>query len=55
MSYRDCGLLKGVLPQIVYADDKNNILEQLLSVVDLFRRTVSAKTDHFSSYILAER
>lgn len=55
MSYRDCGLLRGVLPQIVYADDKRNILEQLLSVPDLLRRTVSAKTDHFSSYILAER
>jgi len=55
MSYRDCGLLRGVLPQIVYADDKGNILEQLLSVIDVFRRTVSARTDHFSSYILAER
>lgn len=55
MSYRDCGLLKGVLPQIVYADEKNNILEQLLSIVNLLNRTVSAKTDHFSSYILAER
>ena len=55
MSYRDCGVLKGVLPQIVYADEKNNILEQLLSIVNLLNRTVSAKTDHFSSYILAER
>ena len=55
MSYRDCGLLRGVLPQIVYADDERNVVEQLLSLVDLFRRTVSAKTDHFSSYILAER
>jgi hypothetical protein len=55
MSYRDCGPLKGVLPQIVYADDQRNVLEQLLSVVDILRRTVSAKTDHFSSYILAER
>ena len=54
MSYRDCGLLKGVLPQIVYADDERNIVERLLSLIDLFRRTVSAKTDHFSSYILAE-
>jgi hypothetical protein len=55
MSYRDCGLLKDVLPQIVYADDKNNIIEQLLSLVNILNRTVSAKTDHFSSYILAER
>jgi hypothetical protein len=55
MSYRDCGLLRGVLPQIVYADDKNNIVEQLLSLVNVLSRTVSAKTDHFSSYILAER
>ena len=55
MSYRDCGLLKGVLPQIVYADEQNNIVEQLLSLVNLLNRTVSAKTDHFSSYILAER
>jgi len=54
MSYRDCGLLSA-LPQIVYVDDNQNILEQLLSLPDLLRRTVSARTDHFSSYILAER
>ncbi len=54
MSYRDCGVLRGVVPQIVYADEENNIVERLLSFIDLFRRTVSAKTDHFSSYILAE-
>jgi hypothetical protein len=58
MSYRECGLVKAVLkqliPRIVYADDNRNILEVLISVPDLLRQTVSAKTDHFSSYLVAD-
>lgn len=54
MSYRDCSLLGQLLPRIVYADENHNILETLLTVPNVFRQTVTAKTDHFSSYLLAE-
>jgi hypothetical protein len=54
MSYRHCGLLGKILPRIVYADENRNILEVLLSLPNLLTRTVSAKTDHFSSYLVAE-
>jgi hypothetical protein len=54
MSYRDCGLVGKLLPRIVYADDNRNILETLLTIPNIFRQTVTAKTDHFSSYLLAD-
>ncbi len=58
MSYRECGLVKSLLkklnPRIVYVDENRNILETLLSLPDLLRQTVTAKTDHFSSYMVAE-
>lgn len=54
MSYRDCGLVGQLLPRIVYADDDRNILEILLTVPNVLRQTVTAKTDHFSSYMLAD-
>ena len=54
MSYRDCGLIGKLLPRIVYADENRNILETLLTIPNVFRQTVSAKTDHFSSYLLAD-
>jgi hypothetical protein len=58
MSYRECGLVKSVLkklnPRIVYVDENRNILETLLSLPDLLRQTVTAKTDHFSSYMVSE-
>ena len=54
MSYRDCNLVSQLLPRIVYADDKYNILETFLTIPDVLRQTVTAKTDHFSSYLLAE-
>jgi hypothetical protein len=58
MSYAECGLVKSVLkklsPRIVYVDDNRNILETLISLPDLLRQTVTAKTDHFSSYMVAD-
>ncbi len=54
MSYRDCDLVSRLLPRIVYADENYNILETLLSVPNIFTQTVSAQTDHFSSYLFAE-
>ena len=54
MSYRDCGLVGRLLPRIVYADENHNILETLLTIANIFNQTVSAKTDHFSSYLLAD-
>lgn len=56
ISYEQCGLLKVAEPPvIVYADEKRNILEVLKSTIDYSRETIIGKTDHFSSYILAER
>jgi len=56
VSYAKCGLLqKNNPPVIVYADDDRNILEILKSTLDTRQKTVTGKTDHFSSYILAER
>lgn len=56
ISYAKCGLLqKNNPPVIVYADDNRNILEILKSTLDTRQETVTGKTDHFSSYILAER
>ena len=54
MSYKDCSLVGQLLPRIVYADDKYNILEVLLTVPNILRQTVTAETDHFSSYMLAD-
>src|SRR5688572_3965768 len=55
MSYEDCGLLRSApAPRIVYTDENRNILETFVSLPDFWRKTVTAKTDHFSGYILAE-
>ncbi len=54
ISYAQCGLLNGRAPTIVYADVERNILEVLRTTIDRSRETVTGKTDHFSSYILAE-
>jgi hypothetical protein len=53
MSYRQCGLVQGLLLQVVYVDGQLRILELLSSLNDLLHRTVSAKVSHFSSYMLA--
>jgi hypothetical protein len=55
LSYESCRLLgRSTPPTIVYTDDKRNILEVFRSEVDPWRKTVSAKTNHFSGYLLAE-
>jgi hypothetical protein len=52
MNYRNC-LLVLVKKNIVYTDEKLNILEVLRSL-DLFgRRSVTAPIDHFSRYAIA--
>ncbi len=55
ISYAQCGLLNFRNPPvIVYADDKRTILEILESTLNRRNETITGKTDHFSSYILAE-
>lgn len=55
ISYAQCGLLVDSKPPvIVYVDDNKTILEILKSTIDRTKETVTGKTDHFSSYILAE-
>jgi hypothetical protein len=57
MSYSNCGLLASTPKQIVYIDENKNlqILEALPSIDDYWRRKVTGKLDHFSSYAVAER
>lgn len=59
LSYRDCdsagSLLGSVLLDVVYVDDKQNVLEILPSLNDLLGRTVTGRVDHFSGYALADR
>ena len=55
LSYESCRLGgKSSPPTIVYTDDERNILEVFRTEVDPWRETVSAKTNHFSGYLLAE-
>jgi hypothetical protein len=55
MSYAECGLLNSSKPPvIVYADDDRTILEVLKTSIDRSRETITGKTDHFSSYMVAE-
>lgn len=54
MSYQSCGLVPSLLLQIVYVDDSNDsVLEVLPSLTDVLTRTVTGKVSHFSSYALA--
>jgi hypothetical protein len=53
LSYRDCGVLGGLLTKVVYIDRGGNILETLLSVPDLWHQTVTGSVHHFSSYAVA--
>lgn len=53
LSYRDCGLVRGLLLRIVYVGDNDRVLEILPSLMNVLRREVIAKTDHFSKYMLA--
>lgn len=53
MSYRECGLLRGLLLRIVYVDDDQNILQILPSLQNVLQQRVVGATDHFSKYMLA--
>jgi len=54
MSYANCNLLGKLLPKrIVYTDDALNILSYLLSLDNLFAKTVTGKLNHFSNYAIA--
>ena len=56
LSYRSCGLLGSLDWVVVYLDDNDRtILEVLPSVPNLLSRTVSGRVDHFSNYAIAER
>jgi hypothetical protein len=55
ISYAQCGLLNFRRPPVmVYTDDNRTILEILESTLNRRNETITGKTDHFSSYILAE-
>ena len=53
LSYAHCGLVSGLTGKVAYVDDGFNILELLPSNNDIFRRAVTGKLKHFSSYALA--
>ena len=59
MSYRDCGLvgglLGGLLLDIVYVDGQQRVLEVLPSLNDLLGQRVTSPVHHFSGYALSER
>ena len=53
MSYRACEN-PPVLPRVVYVDDQLRLLEILPTLNSLFTRSVTAKVNHFSGYMLWE-
>jgi hypothetical protein len=54
MSYANCSLLGRLLPKrIAYTDDNLNIISYLLSLDNLFTKTVTGKVNHFSDYVVA--
>ena len=57
MSYSNCGLLASKPKQIVYIDEDQSlqVLEALPSIDDWWRKKVTGKLDHFSSYAVSER
>jgi hypothetical protein len=55
LSYRECGLVQGLLLQVVYVDDHRSILELVTSSNNIFTRTVVGRVDHFSGYAVATR
>lgn len=55
LSYRDCGLLGGLLLNVVYVDGNQRVLETLPSLNNLLNMTVTGRVDHFSGYALADR
>lgn len=53
MSYGNCGVLYGLLPQLAYTTDSLQVLQILESATDPFSQTVSAPLRHFSDYAVA--
>jgi len=54
MSYSNCSLLGKLLPKrIAYTDDNLNIISYLLSLDNLFSKSVTGKVNHFSDYVVA--
>jgi hypothetical protein len=54
MSYANCSLLGSLLPKrIAYTTDALTILEYLLSVDNLWSRTVTGQLHHFSNYAVS--
>jgi hypothetical protein len=54
MSYANCSLLGKLLPKrIAYTTDNLQILYYLLSLDNLFSKSVTGKLNHFSSYAIA--
>lgn len=56
MSYSNCYGLGSLLPKaIVYTDGTSKILEQLLSLDNIFTKKVTGRLNHFSDYAVAWR
>lgn len=54
MPYANCNLLGRILPkEIAYTSDNLQILSYLLSIDNLFSKTVTGRVNHFSRYAVA--
>ncbi|HKG93930.1 MAG TPA: hypothetical protein VKA84_18620 [Gemmatimonadaceae bacterium] len=55
LSYQQCGLVSGLLLDVAYVDDSYQILQLFGASNNILARTLTTKTDHFSSYAIAYR
>ena len=55
LSYKQCSLVPGLLLDVAYVGDDNQILELFGASNNILARTLTTKTDHFSSYMVAYR
>ena len=55
LSYQQCGLVSGLLLDIAYVGDDYAILQLFGASNNILSRTLTTKTDHFSSYMVAYR
>ena len=53
LSYRECGLVEGLLLKVAYVSDQQKILELVGSSNSILNQTVTGKIDHFSGYAIA--
>ena len=54
LSYQNCGLVSTLLPKkVVYTNDALDIVEVLLSLDNLFSKSVTGQVRHFSGYAVA--